>query len=155
MPAPRESESTTDYVARSRRVPTTASWGQVDFARPSPCPGGRRHALVVVLSHFRLLWLCLYRRQTMAMLIEGPESAFAPFGGVPKELLFDQMRAVVLSDKRVRGGELVLKQSRLYWQLPPVVIRCHARSRFCLPCELADFHRPSPYRTSINSTPKL
>ena len=24
-----------------------------------------------------------------------------------------------------------------------------------LACELADFHRPSPYRTSINSTPKL
>ncbi len=91
----------------------------------------------------------------MAMLIEGPESAFAPFGGVPKELLFDQMRAVVLSDKRVRGGELVLKQSRLYWQLPPVVIRCHARSRFCLLASWLTCSDRAPYRTSINSTPKL
>ena len=34
----------------------------------------------------------------MAVLTEGLERAFARFGGVPKELLFDQMRAVVLSD---------------------------------------------------------
>ena len=52
--------------------------GQVDFATFT-LPWGRRHALVVVL-------------------IEGLERAFARFGGVPKELLFDQMRAVVLSD---------------------------------------------------------
>ena len=152
---PRGSQNRPQTTWRARAACPLRRAGDRWTSRPSPCPGGRQHALVVVLSHFRLLWLCLYRRQTMAMLIEGPESAFAPFGGVPKELLFDQMRVVVLSDKRVRGGELVLKQGRLYWQLPPVVIRCHARSRFCLPCELADFHRPSPYRTSINSTPKL
>ena len=71
--------------------------GQVDFATFT-LPWGRRHALVVVLSHSRLLWLRFYRRQTMAVLTEGLERAFARFGGVPKELLFDQMRAVVLSD---------------------------------------------------------
>ena len=90
--------------------------GQVDFATFT-LPWGRRHALVVVLSHSRLLWLRFYRRQTMAVLTrrqtmavltEGLERAFARFGGVPKELLFDQMRAVVLSDGRVGGGELVL-----------------------------------------------
>ena len=69
--------------------------GQVDFATFT-LPWGRRHALVVVLSHSRLLWLRFYRRQTMAVLTEGLERAFARFGGVPKELLFDQMRAVVL-----------------------------------------------------------
>lgn len=37
---------------------------------------GRRHALVMVLSHSRRLWLRFYRRQTMAVLIEGLESAF-------------------------------------------------------------------------------
>ena len=36
--------------------------GQVDFATVT-LPWGRRHALVVVLSHSRLLWLCFYRRQ--------------------------------------------------------------------------------------------
>ena len=81
--------------------------GQVDFATFS-LPWGRRYALVVVLSHSRLLWLRFYRRQTMAVLTGGLETAFERFGGVPKELLFDQMRAVVLSDRRVGGGELVL-----------------------------------------------
>ena len=81
--------------------------GQVDFGTFT-LPWGRRHALVVVLSHSRLLWLRFYRRQTMAVLTAGLESAFERFGGVPMELLFDQMRAVVLSDDRVGGGELVL-----------------------------------------------
>ena len=80
--------------------------GQVDFATFS-LPWGRRHALVVVLSYSRLLWLRFYRRQTMAVLTAGLENAFTRFGGVPSELLFDQMRAVVLSDHRVGGGELV------------------------------------------------
>ena len=83
--------------------------GQVDFATFT-LPWGRRHALVVVLSHSRLLWLRFYRRQTMAVLTEGLERACARFGGVPKELLFDQMRAVVLSDGRVGGGELVFER---------------------------------------------
>jgi transposase len=37
-----------------------------------------------------------YARQTLTTLIRGLESAFEFFGGVPQELLFDQMRAVVL-----------------------------------------------------------
>ena len=81
--------------------------GQVDFATFN-LPWGRRHAPVVVLAFSRLLWLCFYRRQTMAVLTEGLECAFARFGGVPNELLFDQMRAVVLSDQWVGGGALVL-----------------------------------------------
>ena len=96
--------------------------GQVDFATFT-LPWGRRHALVVVLSHSRLLWLCFYRRQTMAVLTDGLERAFARFGGVPKELLFDQMRAVVLSDQRVGGGELVLNAEFLrfaaHWGFHP------------------------------------
>ena len=86
--------------------------GQVDFGTFT-LPWGRRHALVVVLSHSRLLWLCFYRRQTMAVLTEGLERAFARFGGVPSELLFDQMRAVVLSDDRAGerpAGRLLLKE---------------------------------------------
>ena len=90
--------------------------GQVDFATFT-LPWGRRHALVVVLSHSRLLWLCFYRRQTMAVLTDGLERAFARFGGVPKELLFDQMRAVVLSDQRVGGGELVLNAEFLRFEV--------------------------------------
>ena len=84
-----------------------ARQGQVDFATFTLL-WGRRHALVTVLSHSRLLWLRFYQRQTMEVLIEGLESAFGWFGGVPQELLFDQMRSVVLSDGRAGGGELEL-----------------------------------------------
>ena len=79
--------------------------GQVDFGTFA-LPWGRRHALVVVLGYSRLLWLRSYPRQTMAVLMQALESAFERFGGVPEELLFDQMRAVVLSDDRVGGGSL-------------------------------------------------
>ncbi len=100
--------------------------GQVDFATFT-LPWGRRHALVVVLSHSRLLGLCFSRRQTMAVLTDGLERAFARFGGVPKELLFDQMRAVVLSDQRVGGGELVLNAEFLrfaaHWGFHPRACR--------------------------------
>ena len=99
--------------------------GQVDFATFT-LPWGRRHALVMVLSYSRLLWLRFYRRQTMAVLIEGLESAFGWLGGVPQELLFDQMRAVALSDGRVGGGELVLNadflQFAAHWGFRPRVI---------------------------------
>ena len=48
----------------------------------------------------------------MAVLMEALESAFEAFGGVPEELLFDQMRAVVLSDDRAGAGKLVLNAER-------------------------------------------
>ena len=96
--------------------------GQVDFGTFT-LPWGRRHALLVVLGHSRLLWLRFYRQQTMRVLFEGLESAFARFGGVPRELLFDQMRAVVLSDDRAGGGELILNPEFLrfaaHWGFMP------------------------------------
>ena len=96
--------------------------GQVDFGT-FKLPWGRRHALLVVLGHSRLLWLRFYPRQTMAVLFDGLESAFARFGGVPRELPFDQMKAVVLSDDRSGGGELVLNAEFLrfaaHWGFAP------------------------------------
>jgi transposase len=80
--------------------------GQVDFAE-FRLPWGKRYALVVVLAHSRLLWLQFYPRQTMAVLIRGLEEAFAFFGGVPAELLFDQMKAVIVDDAREIGGRLL------------------------------------------------
>ena len=68
--------------------------GQVDFGTFA-LPWGRRHALLIVLGYSRLLWLQFFPRQTMAVLIRGLEAAFTSFGGVPQELLFDQMRSVV------------------------------------------------------------
>ena len=68
---------------------------------------------MIVLGYSRLLWLRFYPRQTIAVLMEALESSFDRFGGVPEELLFDQMRAVVLSDDRAAGGGLGLNSEFL------------------------------------------
>ena len=98
--------------------------GQVDFGT-FQLPWGRRYALLVVLGYSRLLWMRFYARQTLTTLIRGLESAFEFFGGVPQELLFDQMRFGVGGrahgrlwadhERRVRAllGTLGLPRSRL------------------------------------------
>ena len=79
---------------------------QVDFAE-FKFPWGKRYALIVVLGFSRLLWFRFYERQDMRTLFAGLEEAFAFFGGVPRELLFDQMRAVITRDLRLQSGQLV------------------------------------------------
>lgn len=105
-----------DYVARVRPRPAPepvvrfetapGHQAQVDFAE-FRLPWGKRYALVVVLGYSRLLWLKFYPRQTLATVITGLEEAFANFGGVPTELLFDQMKAVIVDDQRAAGGKLL------------------------------------------------
>jgi transposase len=80
--------------------------GQVDFAH-FRLPWGRRWALLVVLSYSRLMWVRFFPRQDMRTLMAGTEQAFRFFGGVPAELLFDQMRSVIVEDRRESGGPLV------------------------------------------------
>ena len=100
--------------------------GQVDFGSFS-LPWGRRHALLVVLGHSRLLWLRFFPRQTMEVLFCGLEGAFERFGGVPEELLFDQMKAVALSDGRGSGGGLVVnpefQRFARHWDFRPRACR--------------------------------
>jgi transposase len=79
---------------------------QVDFAH-FRFPWGTRYALVVVLGYSRALWFQYFRRQDLWTLIRGLEQAFQFFGGVPEEILFDQMRAVVSRDLRPHGGRLI------------------------------------------------
>ena len=43
----------------------------------------------------------------MPVVMRGLEASFAYFGGVPSELLFDQMKAVIIGDKRAEGGRLI------------------------------------------------
>jgi transposase len=83
-----------------------AHQGQVDFAE-FRFPWGKRHALLVVLGYSRLLWLRFYERQDMQTLFSGIEESFRFFGGVPRELLFDQMKSVITRDERAHGGRLV------------------------------------------------
>jgi DNA replication protein DnaC len=48
-------------------------------------------------------------------VISGLEAAFAYFGGVPRELLFDQMKAAILDDQRAEGAMLFFQlMSRRY-----------------------------------------
>jgi transposase len=79
---------------------------QVDFAE-FRLPWGKRYALLVVLGYSRLMWLQFCTRQTMAVLMGGLEEAFTFFGGVPAELLFDQMKSVIIEDERAVGGKLL------------------------------------------------
>lgn len=99
---------------------------QVDFARFS-FPWGVRYALLVVLGYSRLLWCRFYVRQDMQTLIDGLEDAFRYFGGVPQELLFDQMKAVITRDLRLQGGALVRNLEFLrfahHWSFTPRACR--------------------------------
>ena len=100
--------------------------GQVDFGSFN-LPWGRRYALVVVLSFSRVLWVRFYTNQTMEVLFHGLESAFERFGGVPRELLFDQMRTVVVSDGRQWGGTVTFNTEFLlfanHWNFRPRACR--------------------------------
>ncbi len=82
-----------------------AHQGQVDFAE-FRLPWGKRYAFLVVLGYSRILWLQFFTRQTMQHVFEGLEEAFRFFGGVPHELLFDQMKAVITKDERAEGGRV-------------------------------------------------
>jgi len=99
---------------------------QVDFATVD-LPWGKRYVLLVVLGYSRTLWARSFSRQTMQVLIEGMESAFTAFGGVPREVLFDQMKAVITADLRVQGGPLVHNEEFLrfahHWGFVPRACR--------------------------------
>lgn len=86
--------------------------GQVDFAE-FEFPFGKRYALLVVLGYSRLLWLGFFKQQDMRTLMLGLEQAFGYFGGVPRELLFDQMKAVITEDLRLLGGQLMVNEEFL------------------------------------------
>jgi transposase len=79
---------------------------QVDFA-DFKFDWGKRYALIVILGYSRLLWVRFFPRKDMRTLLEGLEEAFNIFGGVPQELLFDQMKSVITKDGRLNGEKLV------------------------------------------------
>lgn len=99
---------------------------QVDFAE-FRFPWGKRYALLVVLGYSRLLHVQYFERQTMRALFDGLTAAFGAFGGVPREILFDQMRAVITADFRLEGGRLLVNEEFLrfaaHWGFRPRACR--------------------------------
>jgi transposase len=109
------------------RIETPAGrQAQVDFAH-FRFPWGVRYALLVVLGYSRLLWCRFAPRQDMATLMDGLEGAFGYFGGVPHELLFDQMKTVITRDLRLEGGALIRNAEFLrfagHWGFTPRACR--------------------------------
>ena len=73
---------------------------QVDFGTGAPLvtPDGRRqrcYVLRVVLSYSRKAYSQVVDRQTTENFVRAVESAFQAFGGVPKTLVIDNLRAAV------------------------------------------------------------
>jgi len=64
----------------------------------------------------------------MAVLMRGLEEAFAFIGGVPAELLFDQMKSVIIDDQRASGGRLLENAEFLRF-----AAHCGFRIRACRP----------------------
>ncbi len=104
------------YVARIRPRPEPepvvrfetppGQQAQFDFAEVR-FPWGKRFALLVVLGYSRVLSVEFVARQTALTVMLGLERAFAAFGGVPHEILFDQMKSVIVEDHRPGGGRLL------------------------------------------------
>lgn len=99
---------------------------QADFAE-FHFPWGTRYAFVAVLGYSRVLFVRFSERQDMAALFAGLEAAFDAFGGVPREVLFDQMKSVITADLRLLGGQLVANEEFLrfaaHWGFRPRACR--------------------------------
>jgi transposase len=105
-----------DYVAaeRPRPVPepvvrfepAPGVQAQFDFADVR-FPLGKRHALLVVLGYSRLLYVEFVPRQTALAVMHALDRAFGAFGGGPQDVLFDQLKAVIVEDHRPGGGRLL------------------------------------------------
>ncbi len=119
--------------------------GQVDFA-DFRLPWGKRYALLVVLGYSRQLWLRYFTRKTMAHVFEGLEAAFASFGGVPSELLFDQMKAVIIDDERDAGGRVTENAEFLRFAYPQSEGLVWARGLAC-------FHTLAPALQGVAPVP--
>lgn len=112
----------TDIVARYRQRPAEAfmrlrtlpgEQGQVDWAHFGKFKIGtaerRLLAFVMVLSWSRQIFLRFFPGDSTTYFIQGHVEAFEFFGGVPRELLYDNLKSAVLE----RRGEAIRFNSDL------------------------------------------
>lgn len=98
---------------------------QVDFGQASVDIGGAKvavHLFVATLGYSRLLYVMVSRNQRRSSWFMGMEGAFRHYGGVPKEVLLDNAKPlVVFHDTRTR--EVVFteafKEFARYWGFVP------------------------------------
>lgn len=87
--------------------------GQVDWADfgTLPVAGGTRrlYGFVVVLSYSRAVHVEFGFEQTAAAVARGHIAAFKAFGGVPRQMLYDNMKTVVIE----RFGDAIRYHDRL------------------------------------------
>lgn len=87
--------------------------GQVDwghFGKLTVGSGQRPlSCFVMVLSYSRAIYARFFLNQVMESFLQGHVEAFAAFGGVPRTLLYDNLKSVVVE----RDGELMRLNSRI------------------------------------------
>ena len=83
-----------------RRHTLPGEEAQVDWASFGKLTCGRAtrnlSAFVMVLSQSRMLYVCFFLGQTQSLFLRGHQLAFDFLGGVPKVLLYDNLKSAVL-----------------------------------------------------------
>ncbi|MCI0574022.1 MAG: IS21 family transposase [Myxococcaceae bacterium] len=111
------------YVRRTRPQPTAEAFlrrttlpgeeAQVDWGSFGKVQVGRASrtlsCFVLVLGHSRAMYACFFLGQTMECFLEGHVRAFEALGGVPRALLYDNLKSVVLE----RAGDAIRFHPRL------------------------------------------
>ena len=86
--------------AFATRVTLAAEEAQVDWAELGQVQVGRTtrrvYALLVVLPHSRDCWVGFYHDMKSSTLLEAHVAAFETFGGVPRRVLYDNMKTAVV-----------------------------------------------------------
>lgn len=101
-----------------------ADWGHFGYLQ---CGNAKRpvSAFVMVLSFSRKIFLRFYLNQRMSSFLEGHEAAFEAWGGVPRVILYDNLRSAVLERQgdTIRFNETLLKFSAHYhFEARPVAV---------------------------------
>ena len=98
---------------------------QIDFGSATLEIDGARqkvHVFVATLGYSRLGYVAAFRHERQAAWLAGLEGAFAHFGGIPREVLLDNAKALVLSHgiqtREVRFNERLLAFAR-HWGFTP------------------------------------
>lgn len=98
---------------------------QIDFGEKDVVIDGetcRVHFIVCVLSYSRRIFVKAYPAENQAAWFDGIESAFVFFGGVPKSVLSDNARCLVIEHRRNASAKLTQGYSFIadYWRFKPV-----------------------------------